>query len=154
MHRIEPVHRYKSHIPTVASWHWNEWGHADPEGSLAAWTAALSTRINVGSIPTMFIAFSETDDPIGSVVLVESDMSTHPEFTPWIAGLYVVPSHREQGLGSALMEHAVDAATQMGYGGLFLYTSTATPLYIGLGWKKLFRELYEGEMVDVMRYNT
>jgi GNAT superfamily N-acetyltransferase len=154
MHRIDPIHRHKMHIPTIAKWHWTEWGHADPEGSLAAWTIALSTRTNVDSIPTAFVALSEADEPIGSVVLVDSDMSTHPEFTPWIAGLFVVPSDRGRGLGSALMKHATDAAIQMRYTDLFLHTSTATPLYLNLGWKKLFRETYEEEIVDVMHYDA
>jgi hypothetical protein len=37
---------------------------------------------------------------------------------------------------------------------LYLYTSTAAALYCRLGWKKLFEEPYEGEMVDVMCYEA
>lgn len=154
MHRIEPIHRYKKHIPTIAKWHWDEWGHADPEGSLGKWAAALGTRTNVGAIPTTFIALSDTQDPTGSVVLVHSDMSTHPELGPWVAGLYVIPECRRRGLGSSLIERATTAAIQMGYRNLYLHTSTAPSLYSKLGWRMLFRERYEGELVDVMRYAT
>jgi GNAT superfamily N-acetyltransferase len=152
MHRIEPIHHYKTHIPTIAKWHWNEWGHSDPEGSLATWMTALARKTNVDSIPTGFLALSGTAEPIGSVVLVHVDMSTHPELGPWIAGLYVIPGCRGRGLGSALMQHAMGAAVQMGYMDLYLHTSTAATLYSRLGWTKLFREHYEGELVDVMHY--
>jgi predicted N-acetyltransferase YhbS len=153
-HRVESLHDHKAHVATIAEWHWREWGHADPEGSLAAWTAALHTRLNVETIPAAFVALDRSNEPTGTIVLVESDMSTHPELGPWIAGLFVIPSHRRRGLGSALMKHATDAATQMGHPDLFLHTSTATCLYLQLGWKKLFRESYEGEIVDVMHYAT
>jgi GNAT superfamily N-acetyltransferase len=137
-HRVESLHDHKAHVATIAEWHWREWGHADPEGSLAAWTAALHTRLPVETHPAAFVALDRT----------------HPELGPWIAGLFVIPSHRRRGLGSALMKHATDAATQMGHPDLFLHTSTATCLYLQLGWKKLFRESYEGEIVDVMHYAT
>ncbi|MBX3707728.1 MAG: GNAT family N-acetyltransferase [Pseudomonadales bacterium] len=152
MHHIEPIHRHKAHIPTIAKWHWDEWGHADPEGSLAAWTTALATRANVDSIPTGFVALNGTDEPIGSVYLVHADMSTRPELGPWIAGLYVIPGCRGRGLGSALMEHGTEACVQLGYKDLYLHTSTAATLYSRLGWRKLFRAHYERELVDVMHY--
>jgi GNAT superfamily N-acetyltransferase len=152
MYRIESIHRHKSHIPIVAKWHWDEWGHADPEGSLAIWTAALHNRANIDSIPTTFLALSDIDEPVGSVVLVHSDMSTHPDLGPWVAGLYVIPASRGHGIGSALVKHATEAAVGMGFINLYLHTSTAASFYSKLGWRKLFREQYEGELVDVMHY--
>ncbi|MEZ5553799.1 MAG: GNAT family N-acetyltransferase [Pseudomonadales bacterium] len=152
MQRIHPISDYPMHIATVAQWHWDEWGHADPQGSLAAWTNALEIKTEIDIIPTTFVALGDDDEPIGSVSLVESDMSAHPELTPWVAGLFVIPARRGCGIGVALMEHAVAAAAQMGVPELYLHTSAATELYMRLGWKKLFRERYEGEMVDVMHY--
>jgi GNAT superfamily N-acetyltransferase len=80
-------------------------------------------------------------------------MNTHPEFFPWLAGLFVIPSHRGRGIGSALARHATTKAFEAGVDSLYLYTSTATSLYERLGWQGLFRERYEGEWQNVMRYS-
>ena len=88
--RIESISDHLDLVPTIASWHWKEWGHADPKGTLERWTEGLRQRTKPDAIPTTYVAFSKRNEPIGSVVLVENDMSTHPELTPWLAGLFVL----------------------------------------------------------------
>lgn len=137
----------------IARWHWDEWGHADPEGSLATWTAALRQRTNRGMIPTTYVALAG-GQIIGSVTLVQHDMATHPELSPWLAGIYVVPAVRGQGIGSALTRHAVREAAVMGAQRLYLHTSTARGFYERLGWRALGEECYEGEPVTIMTIET
>jgi GNAT superfamily N-acetyltransferase len=152
MIRIESIADHLDLIPTIARWHWDEWGHADPDGSLESWTAGLARRTNRDRVPTKFVAL-DGETPLGSVTLVENDMPNRPDFahlTPWIAGTYVVESARGQGVGSALMTHAVDQARRMGIGRLHLYTSTAERFYLKLGWTTIDRTRYEGEDVAVM----
>ena len=36
---VKPLSNYPQAVPTVAEWHFREWGHTDPGGSLEAWTA-------------------------------------------------------------------------------------------------------------------
>ena len=136
-------------ISVVAGWHWEEWGHHDPEGSLASWEAGLRERTNRDRVPAMFLAY-RADRPVGSAVLVEHDMSTRLDLRPWLAGVYVVPELRGQGIASALCRHAADAARSFGESRLYLYTNGAEPLYEHLGWQPLGREPYEGRTVTVM----
>ena len=150
--RIEPIWRCRALIPVIARWHWDEWRHADPGGSLESWTVGLQERTCVNAIPTTYVAIADDGVAIGSVVLVANDMETHPELSPWLAGLYVSAAHRRGGVGSALARHAIDRCIEMGAERLYLHTSSATSLYERLGWKVLIRELYEGEQVDVMEY--
>ena len=138
-------------VPTIADWHWNEWGHADPGGSLQTWETGLERRTRRDAIPTTFVALSD-NMPVGSAVLVESDMSSHPELSPWLAGLYVVPSHRNSGVGTLLTQHAMDQAIAFGVQTLYLHTASAASLYRRLGWTTKFREYYEGSNVVVMQY--
>ena len=152
--RIEPIWRHEELIPTIAQWHWDEWGHSDSSGSLESWTSGLAARNRIHAVPTTYLAFSVSGEPIGSVVLVENDMDTHPELAPWLAGLFVLPDYRGKRVGASLTRHATDCATSMGYERLYLYTSTARSLYERLGWRVLFREFYEGEMVDVMVHDV
>lgn len=154
MVRIEPIWRHEELVSTIARWHWEEWGHNDPSGSLESWTVGLASRTCVHAIPTTYVAMSQSGDPMGSVILVENDMDTHPELSPWLAGLFVQTNYRGEGVGTSLIRHAMRCAADMGYENLYLYTSTARSLYERLGWRFLTRERYEGEMVDVLSYEA
>jgi GNAT superfamily N-acetyltransferase len=136
-------------VPTIARWHWEEWGHHDPGGSLLSWTAGLAERTRPDGVPTTFVAL-EGDLPIGSACLVEHDMLTRPELSPWLAGVFVVPEMRQRGIGSALVEHATRRAAAFGTARLFLYTNGAEGVYSRLGWRVREREIYEGRTVTIM----
>src|SRR5215217_1254735 len=99
---IVSIADYLQLVPTIAKWHWDEWGNTDPRGSLQGWTEGLATRTNRDRIPTTYVALEE-GEPIASVTLVEHDMSTHRHLTPWLAGVYVTPEHRGRGVGTTLV---------------------------------------------------
>jgi N-acetylglutamate synthase-like GNAT family acetyltransferase len=150
---IESIADHLELLPIIGQWHWDEWGHADPNGSVDTWTAGLGERTLRDQIPTTYIALSSQSDLLGSVTLVDSDMDTHQELTPWLAGLYVQPDFRNLGIGSKLVNHAVNKVRSMGISQLFLYSSTAAGLYMKLGWQVINEESYEGEKVSVMVFN-
>ncbi|HEY7036052.1 MAG TPA: GNAT family N-acetyltransferase [Thermomicrobiales bacterium] len=151
--RIESIADHLDLIETIARWHWDEWGHADPGGSLATWTAGLQERTHRDRIPTKYVAL-DGDELLGSVTLVANDMASHPELTPWLAGTYVKPERRGQGVASALVRHAVQEAASMGVARLYLYTESARGLYERLGWTPLGEEEYEGTRVTIMTIMT
>jgi N-acetylglutamate synthase-like GNAT family acetyltransferase len=150
---IESIADHLELLPIIGQWHWDEWGHADPNGSVDTWTAGLGERTLRDQIPTTYIALSGQSDLLGSVTLVDSDMDTHQELTPWLAGLYVQPDFRNLGIGSKLVNHAVNKVRSMGISQLFLYSSTASGLYAKLGWQIINEESYEGEKVSIMVFN-
>ena len=151
--RVANAADYPAFIDTIAKWHWDEWGHADPTGSLQTWTSSLRRRVNRDHVPMTFVAIEDPGVPIGSVCLVENDMLDRDDvrhLTPWIAGTFVVPAKRSQGVGTALMQHVVGEAGRIGAPELFLYTSTARCFYEKLGWRALRDDFYEGEAVTIM----
>jgi GNAT superfamily N-acetyltransferase len=152
--RIESIADHLELVETIARWHWEEWGHADPGGSLAGWTAGLRTRTRRGEIPT-YVAL-DGDELVGSVTLVAHDMATHPEWSPWLAGTYVVPERRREGVGSALARHALREAAAMGVARLYLYTESdaARGWYERLGWRAIAVEDYAGALVTIMAIAT
>ena len=149
-HRIVPIAEHVEWVPTIARWHWEEWGHHDPEGSLQSWTAGLAGRTRAAGIPTTFVAV-DGDLPIGSACLVEHDMLTRPDLSPWLAGVFVVPAQRRRGIGSALVEHATAAAAAFGTTTLFLYTNGAESVYAKLGWHVREHAFYEQRTVTIMQ---
>ena len=96
----------------------------------------------------------ENERLLGSVTLVENDMETRRDLSPWLAGLFVWPEFRRKGVGTTLVAHAVQAASRMGVPTLYLYTASAQALYAGLGWTTVADEFYEGSKVVVMERST
>jgi GNAT superfamily N-acetyltransferase len=109
--QIDSIADHLDLVDVIARWHFAEWGHLDPSGTLEAWTEGLRQRTQRDQIPTTYIAL-EGDESLGSVTLVEHGMLTHPDLSPQVAGVYVIPACRHRGIGSALVRYAVHRATQ------------------------------------------
>lgn len=138
-------------LPLIARWHWGEWGHHNPQGSYERTLDRLSRRANRDRIPLTYIAL-EGDDPIGTASLVEHDMESRKDLSPWLAGVYVDPAYRRQGVASALVRKVCEAAESLGVQTLYLYTNTAAILYQQLGWEPMMEQEYRGKRVQIMKY--
>jgi GNAT superfamily N-acetyltransferase len=136
-------------VSTVAGWHWEAWGAGDPDSSPDSWAANLRRSSEAAGIPETWIAVAG-DEPVGSVALLASDMATHPELTPWLAALYVVPTLRGRGIATALIAHCETEAAALGFGVLHLYTDSAVELYLRLGWSAIGSEWYDRGVKTVM----
>jgi predicted N-acetyltransferase YhbS len=136
-------------VPTIAAWHWAEWGHTDPGGSLERWTAGLRGRVGRHVIPTILVAFAGAE-PVGSVALVEYDMSIWRQYSPWLSGMYVVAEHRGRGIGSALLAACEEEAALLGVETLYLYTHSAEDFYRRYEWNVVARDAYGAETVAIM----
>ncbi len=147
--RIESIADHLDLIPKLAEWHYREWGHLDPFGSLESWTEGLRLRAGRDRIPMTYIALRGTQ-LLGSAALVDNDMRTRPDLWPWLAGVYVQEPCRGQGIGSALVRQVMRKAAEMGIERLYLYTHSARPFYEKLGWECLAEVDYEGREVVVM----
>jgi GNAT superfamily N-acetyltransferase len=152
---VTALSEYPEFVPVVARWHWQEWGHTDPGGTLRGWTAALARQAAADRIPGTLVAV-EAGAPVGAVCLVETDMPGHSPvaaLSPWIKGLYVDPSARRRGHGTLLMSRCETWAAALGYRALYLYTergSAAERLYAAIGWQLLRHDHYNGLAASVM----
>lgn len=147
------VHSLADHpelVAQVAAWHFGEWGVYYPGESLQDWCETLAESAPRGAVPATWIALDEGGAPIGSASLVESDMDTHADLSPWLASVYVVPERRGAGVGKVLVRHAMRAARAMGVPQLYLFTAGAERFYAALGWQLLMRERYRGREVAIM----
>jgi predicted N-acetyltransferase YhbS len=144
--RIDELADHPNLVETLAGWHWAAWGQP---GALLHWIETLRGRVHRDRIPTTFVAMVG-DEPIGSVSIVERDMSTHPDLGPWLAAVYVVPAFRGQAVGSELVRRAVWRAAELGADRVYLYTDDAQGFYERLGWSTVAEEEYEGHCVAIM----
>ena len=153
---IEALSRHPEAVPVAARWHWSEWGHTDPGGTLESWTAGLAGQADADQIPGTLLALAD-GAPVGVACLVARDMPGYAPaagLTPWLRGLYVDPAARRQGHGERLVRRCEAWAASLGHDTLYLYTergSAAQSLYERLAWQPIEAASYDGIDVTVMR---
>jgi len=146
---------HPQHIPTLAAWHHDQWGALSESSSLEKREASLRQDANYCQIPTAFVAI-ETDETghetvLGSASLIENDLTTRPELTPWLASVYVDQAHRRKGVGSRVVQRIMEEAATLGFETLYLITPDQQNFYTHLGWSELETVHYRGEDVTIMR---
>jgi len=153
---VSALSSYPEFVPVVAPWHWKEWGHTDPGGTLAGWTSGLDRQAGADQIPGTLVAVVQ-GVPVAAVCLVEGDMPGHDAvagLSPWIEGLYVDQLARRHGNATLQMSRCETWAAALGRDVLYLYTergSAAEQLYKRLGWQIIRDDHYDAIAVSVMR---
>ncbi|SBS29258.1 N-acetylglutamate synthase [Marinomonas spartinae] len=137
------------HIPMLAKWHHDEWGYLNPKGSVEQRIEKMERYLSGGLVPSTFIA-KEGQTVLGSAAIIENDMDTHTELTPWLASVFVAPDHRGKGIGSMLIHHILERARLEKYETLYLFTPTKEQFYSRLGWSTNRKEEYRGVSVTIM----
>ena len=137
-------------LPTLARWHYEQFGYLAPDASLESNIVALQQTLNRVAIPTTFIALAG-EVLLGSASLVRHDLSSRPNLTPWLARVYVAPEQRRQGVGTALVNRAVALAGWLGVEELYLYTPDKERFYARLGWSVRERLKYRGWDTVIMQ---
>lgn len=148
---IENLAHHRSSIPIIARWHFEQWGPLTGFATLAEYVAFLESSTRSEELPTVLVAFLEGEG-VGSGSLLACDMTIRPQLTPWLAQLFVLPSYRGHGIGTALVQAVAGEAHRRGYSRLYLYTSGELPRYYGhLGWTICERVQYLGKERMVMQ---
>jgi len=147
--QIVPLSDKKEFIPELAQLHHAEWQHFSSSLTLQKRADAIAKAAGRDGIPSIFIAVSESQ-LIGSAALVQHDMETRPDLSPWLAAVYVKEEFRQQGIASALIARCEMEAARSGADTWYLCTEFASGLYEKLGWCHMERCEYQGVMVSVM----
>lgn len=146
--RIDYLADHPEFIPTLAHWHHEEWGYLNSGHAVERRIEDLRGHTR-GGIPTTVVAHAD-GALLGSASLIESDMDTRPDLTPWLASVIVAPEQRGRGIGSALVMRIVDEARAERVDILYLFTMDQERLYARLGWSILERTRYRDVSVVVM----
>lgn len=147
--QIVDLNTAPQHIAQLAAWHHRQWSYLDPDKTLEQRIEDLRGHLRGAAVPRTFVAID--DELLGSASLIEDDMDTHPELTPWLASVFVDPAQRQRGVGAALVKAAMAAAAQAGLNTLWLFTPDQERFYRQLGWRTVSREHHRGEEVTIMR---
>jgi len=97
----------------------------------------VQESLGAGPVPTSLVAH-DGDRFIGTVSVIACDEDTRPQYTPWVAALWVEPDHRKQGIGARLVERAAAFSFRTGAGRVYLLSGAhRRSFYEGLGWSVL-----------------
>jgi GNAT superfamily N-acetyltransferase len=138
--------RDRPHFQTViADRVWRAWWQAGGT-PLDLIASRVAENLGAGPIPSAFVAH-DGDRFLGTVSVVAADLAARPQYTPWVAAVWVEPAARGAGLGAALVRYGAAAIFRAGWRRAYL---TAAPhrrsFYEGLGWTVLEDEIGDDRM--------
>lgn len=128
---IRPLADHADAIPEIARWFFAEWRAIYGEETLASVQQRITTWATRGRLPTALVAVSD-GQVIGTVALKVRELEF--PYSPWLAGLFVIPSFRHRGVDARLVRAAEREATSLGVTRLYLYTPASQGFYERLGW--------------------
>ncbi|QXZ80108.1 N-acetyltransferase [Rhizobium sp. rho-13.1] len=75
---------------------------------------------------------------LGSVLMIENDLDARPDYTPWIAALWVEPHARKRGVATRLIVAARAQAAKWGkYNCYLCATPEMDSFYLGQGFEQI-----------------
>lgn len=141
------------HIPSIAKWHFQEWGALFPEKSEADFVSDLAATLNDAELPLSWVLLLD-QQVVGTASILLHDMQTNRDLSPWLANIYLAPAARGKGLGKWLVSQVMLQVQQLGVTKLYLFTEDKPEFYQQLGWQPLKQELYEGKRVTIMHWQS
>jgi len=148
---IEDLADHPEALPILAEWQHAEWGHVRPGDTAEKRAVRLQGWSNRDRIPLTVVAL-EGNEVLGSASLIEHDMETRMELTPWLAGVFVGEPYRRRGIGAQLVRRIMDETRKLKVPLLYLYTVHSERFYAALGWKLMERTAYREHKIVIMTW--
>ena len=151
--KVASLAEHPHHWQTAAEWSFEAWKHEFPSDTVQTY---LDQYALASSEPEelleVFAAIDSQDDLLGVATLVDDDeLPDAPEPGPWLAAVFVTPDARKFGVGSALVEHVVNRARELGYPKIYLYTEHQENWYASKNWTKIRDIVFLGLHHTVMQ---
>lgn len=182
--RLIPAGEAPLSAAILAGWLVEEWAHLYPDWDHATAVTELLATGDRGRPPCTWLLFDTDDltgADDGDAVDVDADVVTGDDGSAavigsvglaldgelgdaldgdaapegvWLVNLFVTPSARGRGHGSALLAHAVGAATALGLPELLLTTEHSAEHYASVGWASIGTTSLAGHRSIIMRLHT
>ena len=147
--RIELLADHMDWVPILTKAFFAQWSHIAPGSSIEVWEAKLRMQCNRNGLDTTFVGILD-GEPVASARLKKHDMVGREELSPWLAGVWVRPDLRGQGLGAQLVKAVEDEGRRSGFPHLYLWTPDRDKFYGRCGWSILDRPIYQSLQVTIM----
>jgi predicted N-acetyltransferase YhbS len=140
--RIEYLGDHSDLMLELASLHCEFFGRFKPDMTPESRAEQLGIRSGKNSIPLTLVALDE-NKPIGSASIVEHDLDSRPDLSPWVASVVVRSDYQRQGVGTALMRRIEAEAVKLGIKKLYLFTPDMEAFYATLDWVTIGQEIFK-----------
>ena len=107
---------------------------------------------NVDVFPITFISIID-NECIGTVSVYENDFKERPQYSPWLASLYVKPKYRDKKIGQQLITYLISHLKTLNFSEVYLKTENASEYYKKIGWKLIESvNNQDTDTVDIFKY--
>ena len=135
--------------PVVAAWLWESFARARGR-SFEEMLEAVKASATTSLMPRTFVLLVD-EKPVGTASLAAQDLEERPDLTPWLAGVFVEPRWRGQGLAAYLIGAVEDECRKRSIPTLWLYTRTAESVYARAQWRTVDTVMHNGKAYALMR---
>ncbi len=143
---------YPAYINTVSQMIYDEFVVPTTSSKTFEDVQAFFEMIHNNKLPLTLIAIIN-NQCVGTVSLFKQDCVLRPQYTPWLASLYVDPKFRHQNIGGALIKALIERASELGYKKLYLKTENTAPYYYKIGWTHLETITHKDQTIDYFYYD-
>lgn len=148
---VSDLRRRPEFVETIADRIWRTWWQ--PKGVELNY---IIGRVREGlaseqHVPTVFVAH---DGPIfaGTASLIVNNLDERPQYSPWIAAVWVEPEFRSQKIGARLVEAGAQAAFAAGHQRVYLCARKERASYYDqLGWIRIEEDVGPNELAVFRR---
>lgn len=150
--RIVALAHERRHWREAARVSYESWRHEFPDDTEVTYLDQYAHAADPGDrLVEVYAALSDDDQLLALATLVDDDeLPGVTEPGPWLAAVWVRPSARRRGIGSAIVAHVTARATELGLALLFLYTEDRADWYESMGWRRIREASVNGLTVTVM----
>ncbi len=147
---ISDLRQCPEFFDTVAERIWRAWW--EPDGHpLAYIQARLRENLNGSLIPFALVAHA-SNEFLGTASAIASDVPDRPQFTPWVAAVWVEPHARRRGIGAALVSRAAQDCFALGFSRTYLCARPhRSGFYERLGWSMIGRHVGPDQLNVLIR---
>ena len=133
---------------------WQHWREALPEDTMIEHRIAkLQQHMQKAELPIALVAHQK-GEVLGTASLRRHDLESREDLSPWLGGVFVMPTHRGKGVASALCQAIKQKASSMGVESLYLFTPDQQRLYERLGWRAIEAAVWRNKCGDIMHIST
>ena len=147
---ISDLRQRPEFFDTVAERIWRAWWKPDkyPFDHIAS---RLRENMTAAPVPLALVAH-DGEAFLGTASLIASDLAERPHLTPWVAAVWVEPQARQHGVGSALVDRAIQDCFKLGFSRAYLCARPQrSAFYEKLGWLPIERNIGPHQLIVFIR---
>jgi GNAT superfamily N-acetyltransferase len=132
---IAVLAEYPHFVKTIAKIYMDEWSwHYESECGITT-LEEMTSDILDHHLHNIMVLLDDDAEFIGTFAILECDLVSHSDLSPWLASLYVIPSHRNRGIGKMLVDFACNELMNGKKIYLWCYQEREKLLYTRYGFK-------------------